>query len=78
VVVYDDGAKDGQHLVEPALAQLRDLGFTQAHALAGGLQGWREAGYELFEDVNSYSRPLANWWSIAATRPACRPPMCRR
>jgi rhodanese-related sulfurtransferase len=55
VVVYDDG-EDGQHLVEPALAQLRDLGFTQAHALAGGLQGWREAGYELFEDVNSYSK----------------------
>ena len=52
VVVYDNG--DG--LVEPALSQLRDLGFTDVRALAGGLQGWRDAGFELFEDVNSYSK----------------------
>ena len=52
VVVYDDG----EGLMEPALAQLRELGFTRAEALEGGLQGWREAGYELFEDVNSYSK----------------------
>jgi rhodanese-related sulfurtransferase len=52
VVVYDQG----EGLVEPALAQLRDLGFTRAEALEGGLEGWRAAGYELFEDVNSYSK----------------------
>lgn len=52
VVVYDNG----EGLVAPALEQLRALGFTRAVALAGGLQGWREAGYELFEDVNSYSK----------------------
>jgi len=52
VVVYDHG----EGLVEPALTQLRGLGFTQVEALVGGLQGWRDAGYELFEDVNSYSK----------------------
>jgi len=52
VVVYDNG----EGLVAPALAQLRALGFTQGAALAGGLQGWQAAGYELFEDVNSYSK----------------------
>ena len=52
VVVYDQG----EGLVEPALAQLRDLGFTRAEALEGGLEGWRAAGYQLFEDVNSYSK----------------------
>lgn len=52
VVVYDDG----EGLVEPALAQLAALGFTDVHALAGGLGGWREAGFELFADVNSYSK----------------------
>jgi rhodanese-related sulfurtransferase len=52
VVVYDDG----EGLVEPALAQLRALGFTQVEALEGGLEGWRAAGYPLFEDVNSYSK----------------------
>jgi len=52
VVVYDHG----EGLVEPALAQLHELGFTQVAALEGGLEGWRAAGYQLFEDVNSYSK----------------------
>lgn len=52
VVVYDDG----EGLVVPALAQLAALGFTNVHALQGGLAGWRDAGFELFEDVNSYSK----------------------
>lgn len=52
VVVYDDG--DG--LAPRAVTELRDLGFTQVAELEGGLAGWRDAGYELFEDVNSYSK----------------------
>ena len=41
IVLYDDGEGSG---------------YTDVRALAGGLQGWREAGYELFQDVNSYSK----------------------
>jgi rhodanese-related sulfurtransferase len=52
VVVYDND----EGLVGPALETLRALGFTRAGALVGGLKGWRDAGYELFEDVNSYSK----------------------
>ncbi|MCH7627446.1 MAG: thiosulfate sulfurtransferase [Proteobacteria bacterium] len=52
VVVYDNG----EGLVAPALDQLRALGFNDVAALDGGLEGWRAAGYELFEDVNSYSK----------------------
>jgi rhodanese-related sulfurtransferase len=52
VVVYDDG----EGLVDPAIAALRALGFADVRALEGGLQGWRDAGYELFQDVNSYSK----------------------
>lgn len=52
IVVYDNG----EDLTEAGLAHLRALGFTQVDALAGGLSGWRAAGYELFEDVNSYSK----------------------
>ncbi len=52
IVVYDDG----EGLAEPALHQLRALGYTQADVLEGGLAGWKAAGYELFEDVNSYSK----------------------
>ncbi len=52
VALYDDG--DG--LVEPAARALRQLGYSQIRALEGGLAGWRDAGYELFQDVNSYSK----------------------
>jgi rhodanese-related sulfurtransferase len=52
VVVYDDG----EGLAEQAVAQLQALGFTRVDVLDGGLTGWRDAGYELFEDVNSYSK----------------------
>jgi len=51
-VAYDDG----EGWAEPALHQLRALGYTQADVLEGGLAGWKAAGYELFEDVNSYSK----------------------
>jgi len=52
IIVYDDG----EGLVDAAIQQLRMLGFTDISALAGGLQAWRDAGYELFQDVNSYSK----------------------
>jgi rhodanese-related sulfurtransferase len=52
IVVYDAG----EGLAVQALAELRELGFTNVDDLAGGLAGWREAGYEVFEDVNSYSK----------------------
>lgn len=52
IVLYDNG----EGLTEPARAELADLGYTHVSVLEGGLQGWREAGYELFEDVNSYAK----------------------
>ncbi|AXB77526.1 rhodanese-like domain-containing protein [Novosphingobium sp. P6W] len=52
VVVYDDG----EGLAAFAVEELRGLGFTNVDVLENGLQGWRDAGYELFEDVNSYSK----------------------
>ncbi|KAH2843653.1 hypothetical protein KXW36_009900, partial [Aspergillus fumigatus] len=52
IVVYDNG----EDLVEAALVHLRALGFTNVDVLTGGLSGWKSAGYELFEDVNSYSK----------------------
>ena len=52
VVLYDNG----DSLVGPAIEQLGQLGFTDVHALDGGLDGWRAEGFELFEDVNSYAK----------------------
>jgi rhodanese-related sulfurtransferase len=52
IVLYDDG----EGLIEAAGTTFSALGYGKIHALAGGLAAWREAGYELFEDVNSYCK----------------------
>ena len=52
VVVYDAG----EGLVPSAIDRLGVLGYTNVRALEGGLQGWKSAGYEFFQDVNSYAK----------------------
>src|SRR5438128_8687451 len=52
IVVYDNG--DG--LVPLATDRLSALGYTDVRQLDGGLEAWRIAGYELFQDVNSYAK----------------------
>lgn len=52
IVLYDDG----EELAEAAASLVRSLGYSDVRVLEGGLQGWRNAGYELFQDVNSYSK----------------------
>jgi rhodanese-related sulfurtransferase len=52
IVVYDAG----EGLVPMAAERLAALGYTHVRQLEGGLPGWKLAGYELFEDVNSYAK----------------------
>ena len=52
VVAYDSG----EGLVTEAADRLNALGYTNVRALEGGLQGWKDAGFELFQDVNSYAK----------------------
>ena len=52
IVVYDAG----EGLVAQAADRLQALGYTNVRRLDGGLQGWQAAGYELFQDVNSYAK----------------------
>lgn len=52
IVVYDHG----EGLAEPAARTLRALGYSDVSLLEGGLQGWKEAGGELFIDVNVPSK----------------------
>ena len=52
VVVYDAG----EGLVPQAADRLAALGYTDVRQLDGGLKVWQSAGYELFQDVNSYAK----------------------
>jgi rhodanese-related sulfurtransferase len=52
IVVYDAG----EGLVSLAADRLTALGYTNVRQLGGGLQAWRMAGFELFQDVNSYAK----------------------
>ncbi|MBR0792612.1 thiosulfate sulfurtransferase [Bradyrhizobium manausense] len=52
VVLFDDG----EGLVASGAERLAALGYGNVRALDGGLKAWRAAGYEVFEDVNSYSK----------------------
>jgi len=50
IILYGDAS------VEDATTIFAALGYTNVRPLLGGLAAWRAAGYELFEDVNSYSK----------------------
>ena len=52
VVVYDAG----EGLAVNAAHRLRRLGYSDVRLLEGGLAGWREAGGEIFRDVNAPSK----------------------
>ena len=52
VVVYDNG----EGLALPAARTFQRLGYTQVQLLAGGLQGWKDGGGEVFRDVNVPSK----------------------
>ena len=52
IVVYDNG----EGLAAIAVQRLQALGYTQVSLLENGLQGWRDAGAEVFIDVNVPSK----------------------
>ncbi len=52
LVVYDKG----EGLAQSAAQSLQQLGYRQVHLLDGGLQGWQQAGGEVFKDVNVPSK----------------------
>lgn len=52
IVVYDAG----EGLVAEAAARFAALGYSDIRRLEGGLEAWRNAGFEIFIDVNSYAK----------------------
>jgi rhodanese-related sulfurtransferase len=63
IVVYGDGPGD----TEAAIRRIRDLGYRNVSALAGGLAGWDG---ELFQDVNAPSKAFGELVEATAGTPA--------
>lgn len=57
IVVFDAG----EGLAIRAAQRLLDLGYTDVAVLDGGLDGWRQAGGELFRDVNVPSKAFGEY-----------------
>ena len=73
VVLFDSGGADSEGLVEAAGQRLQALGYSAVAALAGGLQGWREAGLELFRDVNAPSKSFGELVAETLATPMLEP-----
>src|SRR5262249_4255471 len=52
---------DNDDLVERAAGILARAGYTNLHALAGGVAGWAQAGLELFSGVNVPSKAFGEF-----------------
>jgi rhodanese-related sulfurtransferase len=52
IVIYDGG----EGLVSQAADRLAAMSYSDVRRLEGDLQAWQAAGYELFQDVNSYAK----------------------
>lgn len=59
IVLY--GTHDGVDLAPLAAERFRALGYTRVQLLEGGLEGWRNAGGELFRDVNVPSKSFGEY-----------------
>lgn len=66
VTLYDNG----EGLAQVAAERLIALGYSNVALLAGGLQGWIEAGGELFIDVNSPSKAFGELVESRAHTPS--------
>jgi rhodanese-related sulfurtransferase len=61
IVLINDGPSDIYRLDERAVERLHERGYTDVSILDGGISGWRDAGFELFEGVGSYSKAFGEW-----------------
>jgi len=68
VVLYDDAGREGA-----AAIALERLGYSQVRILDGGLAAWVREGYELFRDVNSYSKAFGELVEARRQTPSIGP-----
>ncbi len=73
IIVYDDG----EGYCGLAVERLEAHGYSDVSTLAGGLDGWRKAGFELFQDVNSASKAFGELVEHSRHTPSIPAPEAR-
>ena len=66
ITLYDNG----EGLVPQAMERLARLGYTSVSSLDRGLQGWKNAGFEVFTDVNSYAKAFGELVEVRRHTPS--------
>lgn len=66
-IVLCDGGGDG--LTGPATDRLAAMGYTDVAVLEGGVDGWRDAGFEVFSGVNVPSKAFGEFVEHAYDTP---------
>jgi len=61
VVLVDEGPSEPPGLAERAAARLSVLGYSDVAVMEGGIEGWRQAGFELFTGVNVPSKAFGEF-----------------
>jgi rhodanese-related sulfurtransferase len=72
IVLYADAERSAGDVTQAAV-RFEALGYSRVRALEGGLSGWRRAGFELFEDVNSYSKAFGELVEARRETPSIGP-----
>ena len=69
VVLVDEGPSEPPGLGERAAARLSVLGYSDVAVMEGGIEGWRQAGFELFTGVNVPSKAFGEFVEITYDTP---------
>lgn len=61
IVVYDSGPEGKETAARRACIRLEELDYTDVNVLKGGIQGWKDAGFELFSGLNVPSKTFGEY-----------------
>jgi rhodanese-related sulfurtransferase len=73
IVLMDDEAADGIHLVNRAAALLAAHGYSNLSILKGGVSGWGAASFELFSGTNVPSKAFGEYIEHQCNTPRIDP-----
>ena len=69
IVLIDQGKPDALQLAERGAERLSSWGYSNVATLENGIEGWRNAGFELFSGVNVLSKVFGEFVEVTYDTP---------